>query len=521
MKKNLKGNLKRWIAFLLAVVLIVTTCVYSSDAHLRAEGGAEPAETVSETETIVAEDITEEAPETEEMGDSGQSEPEVADDISEPDDDITPGEEVAPINPTGGNEEAENFPEAGAEETASPVETESPDPSASPSASPSAAPVPSESPEVKDEYKVVFDCDSDKGTVTVKEPVDFTGSEDKVEKESTVKFTVEPKDGYQVDEVRVKGNTEPVEADGDGIYTLEINSDTKVKVAFAEDAKEQEEDEEEELQDSYNVTISTSENGTVTVNAAEEEAVKVASSCSTTVEEGTAISFTVEPDEGYTGSVAVDGKSADAASISENSSTYELNIKSDTEVEVTFTAEEEKEDEDEEVKEYTVTINVPGAKGAVTVNTLDESVDATNGFSGTVEKGSSLIFDVEPDEGYMIGRVAVNGKAVSAASTDENVSTYELNEINVDTVINIYFGTDNLGISNIINSLYGVTALAETSSNSITCTVGESKKILKPTEKWNCSWEYKESEIISVVKNSDGSITVTGKNIGEATIICE
>ena len=308
MKKNLKGNLKRWIAFLLAVVLIVTTCVYSSDAHLRAEGGAEPAETetVSETETIVAEDITEETSETEEgeKGESGQSEPEVTDDSSEPDNDITSGEEPAPIDPTEGNDgdegtEAfpEDSPEVGAEETDSPVETESPDPSASPSVSPSAAPVPSESPEVKDEYKVVFDCDSDKGTVAVKEPMDFTGSEDMVEKESTVKFAVEPKDGYQVDEVRVKGNTEPVEADGDGIYTLEINSDTQVKVAFAEDAKEQEEDEEEELQDSYNVTISASKNGTVTVNTSDEEAVKVVSSYSTTVEEGTGISFTVEPNE--------------------------------------------------------------------------------------------------------------------------------------------------------------------------------------------------------------------------------
>ncbi len=446
MKKNLKGNLKRWIAFLLAVVLIVTTCVYSSDAHLRAEGGAEPAETetVSETETIVAEDITGEAPEpeeTEEMGDSGQSEPEVADDISEPDDDITLGEEVAPINPTGGNEEAENFPEAGAEETDSPVETESSDPSASPSASPSAAPVPSESPEVKDEYKVVFDCDSDKGTVIVKEPMDFTGFEDMVEKESTVKFTVEPKDGYQVDEVRVKGNAEPAEADGDGIYTLEINSDTNVKVAFAEDAKEREEDEEEELQDSYNVTISASKNGTVTVNTSDEEAVKVVSSFSKAVEEGTGISFTVEPNEGYTGSVVIDGKTADAVSISENSSAYELNIKSDMEVEVTFTAEEEKEVEDEEVKEYKVTINVPEAKGTVTVNTSDESVDATNGFSGTVEKGSSLIFDVEPDEGYIVG-VTVNGETVDAASTDEDVSRYELYEISADTEVSVGFISD-------------------------------------------------------------------------------
>lgn len=452
MKKNLKGNLKRWIAFLLAVVLIVTTCVYSSDAHLRAEGGAEPAETetVSETETIVAEDITEETSETEEgeKGESGQSEPEVTDDSSEPDNDITSGEEPAPIDPTEGNDgdegtEAfpEDSPEVGAEETDSPVETESPDPSASPSASPSAAPVPSESPEVKDEYKVVFDCDSDKGTVIVKEPMDFTGFEDMVEKESTVKFTVEPKDGYQVDEVRVKGNTEPVEADGDGIYTLEINSDTQVKVAFAEDAKEQEEDEEEELQDSYNVTISTSENGTVTVNASEEKAVKVESSYSTTVEEGTAISFTVEPDEGYTGSVAVDGKTADAASISENSSAYELNIKSDTEVEVTFTAEEEKEVEDEEVKEYKVTINVQEAKGTVTVNTSDESVDATNGFSGTVEKGSSLSFEVEPDEGYIVG-VTVNGETVDAASTDEDVSRYELYEISADTEVSVGFISD-------------------------------------------------------------------------------
>ena len=70
----------------------------------------------------------------------------------------------------------------GAEETDSPVETESPDPSASPSVSPSAAPVPSESPEVKDEYKVVFDCYSYKGTVIVKEPLYFRGFDDLVEK---------------------------------------------------------------------------------------------------------------------------------------------------------------------------------------------------------------------------------------------------------------------------------------------------------------------------------------------------
>ena len=48
MKKILKGNLKRWIAFLLAVVLIATTCVYSSDAFLRAEGDETQAENQTE-----------------------------------------------------------------------------------------------------------------------------------------------------------------------------------------------------------------------------------------------------------------------------------------------------------------------------------------------------------------------------------------------------------------------------------------------------------------------------------------
>ena len=50
MKKNLKRNFKRWIAFVLAVVIIMTTCVYSSDAYLRATGDGQ-----GETEPTVSE----------------------------------------------------------------------------------------------------------------------------------------------------------------------------------------------------------------------------------------------------------------------------------------------------------------------------------------------------------------------------------------------------------------------------------------------------------------------------------
>lgn len=90
----MKKNLKRWIAFLLAVVLIAGTCVYSSDAFLRADGGdgSEPAAEYVESRqemTVVSEtgELTDRVANEVDDGDGVYSEEEEApkDDGEDPD----------------------------------------------------------------------------------------------------------------------------------------------------------------------------------------------------------------------------------------------------------------------------------------------------------------------------------------------------------------------------------------------------------------------------------------------------
>ena len=158
MKKILKGNLKRWIAFLLAVVLIATTCVYSSDAFLRAEGDetqaenqAEPAsEEVEVIPTEVDEPEQDPEPEAEESNEEETEEEPVEEDVVEipaeaPEEpDVNPEETTTP-------EVLPESPETTPEQPADPSVSPAIDPSASPSVSPSA--VPSASPE-KEEGEV-------------------------------------------------------------------------------------------------------------------------------------------------------------------------------------------------------------------------------------------------------------------------------------------------------------------------------------------------------------------------------
>ena len=162
MKKILKGNLKRWIAFLLAVVLIATTCVYSSDAFLRAEGDetqaenqAEPAsEEVEVIPTEVDEPEQDPEPEAEESNEE-ETEEETEEEPVEEDVVEIPAEapEEPDVNPeeTTTPEVLPESPETTPDQPADPSVSPAIDPSASPSVSPSA--VPSASPE-KEEGEV-------------------------------------------------------------------------------------------------------------------------------------------------------------------------------------------------------------------------------------------------------------------------------------------------------------------------------------------------------------------------------
>ena len=154
MKKNLKRNFKRWIAFVLAVVIIMTTCVYSSDAYLRATDNPEQTEAVQEptvvTDTIVPEDIPEEV--IEEETDEPEEEEEIQqetpeEEIEDTSDDDEPEEpEPIPNDETEENEEKPaDTPEASPEEN--PEETPEESPEASPIETPEGEPTPIPSPE--------------------------------------------------------------------------------------------------------------------------------------------------------------------------------------------------------------------------------------------------------------------------------------------------------------------------------------------------------------------------------------
>ena len=528
MKKVLKGNLKRWIAFLLAVVLVVTTCVYSSDAHLRAtEGDPEPleteTETVSETNAIVAENISEEVSEPGDAGtdDSEQQDPVTTDDGAGTDESNSSGEaqtpDAAPTEGDGGattpEPEAVDAATASPEAEASPEATESTEPSASPSASPSATPVPSEKPAEENECKVIFTYDEAKGKVVVKEPAGFSGKEDTVEKESVVKFTVEPEDGYLVKEVKVEGETDPVEPDSDEVYTLDINAETKVKVTFEEEVKKTDEN-SETAKTSYKVTISAEENGTVTVNTSEGEEAEVSGTYRETVEEGASMSFTVEPEDGYTSSVTIDGEAVSETSV------YELKeISADTEVKVTFTADEkEEEDDSQEADEYKLTVNVSG-EGTVTVNTSEGEADASNGYSETVEKGSSVSLDVKADEGYT-GTVTVNGESVAAASEDENVSTYEINDINADTVVDVEFAAEEAEEYEVILNVPEAngTVKVNTSEGGATDVAGSYSETVKEGDTFSFSVEP-ERLFTSVVTVNGKTVSATSKTLNVSTYV--
>lgn len=162
MKKILKGNLKRWIAFLLAVVLIATTCVYSSDAFLRAEGDETQAENQTEPASEEVEVIPTEVDEPEqdpepEAEESNEEETEEETEEEPVEEDVVEIPAEAPEEPDVNPEETTTpevlpeSPETTPEQPADPSVSPAIDPSASPSVSPSA--VPSASPE-KEEGEV-------------------------------------------------------------------------------------------------------------------------------------------------------------------------------------------------------------------------------------------------------------------------------------------------------------------------------------------------------------------------------
>ncbi|MCM1561074.1 MAG: InlB B-repeat-containing protein, partial [Butyrivibrio sp.] len=237
--------------------------------------------------------------------------------------------------------------------------------------------------EGKKEYTVTFSLSGANGTVKVSTPdsgemteIAEDYFEETLAEASQVTFTVQADEGYVIEKVMVNDERKYSDSqDGDTYtYILEsIDSDKAVKISFTEEAEEVEEPDAEEEEESetatYKLTVNVPEaNGTVTVSTAADENADASKGYSADVEEGTNVSLTAEPAEGYViDSVEVNGQAASASSETEEASTYEIaEIKEDTEVTITFQeemrpvifkAQRAAVLADVSVKEYTITVD--------------------------------------------------------------------------------------------------------------------------------------------------------------------
>jgi len=203
-------------------------------------------------------------------------------------------------------------------------------------------------------------------------------SEDQtVEYGSDITFTFEPNIGYHIYEVLIDGENDP-DAVESGTYTFEdVTEPHSIEVVFAINT--------------YIIEVAAGDNGTIT--PAEDQI----------VDYGSDITFIIEPNTGYyIEDVLVDGVSNPDA-IEAGSYTFEF-VTEEHSIEVTFAI-------------YTYTIEVSAGENG----TIEPSEDQI------VEYGSDMTFTFEPNTGYYIEEVLIDGvndpDAVEAGTyTFENIT---------------------------------------------------------------------------------------------------
>lgn len=275
---------KRWLAMLLAFTLAFSNVAYldvPSVVIAAEETPEEPADKSAEETTADTSESTPGASEVTE--ESGTSEEETSEVTTE-----TSSESTTTADDTQQSDEStetvENTAEAPTEDSAvnQPVKK--------------APAKPAEENTEVSEYTVTFNYNEEEGTVTVTEPAEFSGKSGTVNKDTSVRFTVSPKEGYKVSTVKAGGNDITPE---NGTYILKnIGSDTEVVVTFEAEVAETSGDDGEGSDDGesdpetvfHEVKLNVvGDNGTVTVTSPEDFNGKV--------KEGETVIFTVSPDD--------------------------------------------------------------------------------------------------------------------------------------------------------------------------------------------------------------------------------
>ena len=268
----------------------------------------------------------------------------------------------------------------------------------------------------------------------------------------TIAFT--PNNGYRIKSLKVNGSSKTASTS----YDVTVNADTSVEVEFEEIP---EDPTPTPTPTTYTLSIKAVGNGSANYGG---EVIKE-SSRNYSINEGSSVSISFAPDEGY----RIESVKVNGSNIGDGNS-YSTTINANTTVEVVFEAIP--------VTTYTLTVTAIG-NGVATFNGT-EVRDGSQSF--VVNEGPDAIISFTPDMGYKVDVVKADGNVVEVAES------YTIGNITSDKTIEVAFAEmdRNFSIDGVgyqIESFDDNTVTLTGVQNSITLEVSD--KISYQAQDWN------------------------------------
>ena len=307
-----------------------------------------------------------------------------------------------------------------------------------------------------------------------------------------VEFTIDAKDGYALDTIQVNSKTEytndDITAPVEGTWTLEnVQEAAEVVVTFGEDENDNgvPDDKEEPEEEQYTVTASSDNEEQGSIDPTEA-----------TVDAGDDLPFTIHAEDGCAlDYITVNGDVVYSNNDPENAFTGSWtleDIREDSEVVAYFGADEDEDGVPDEPSYWTIEASAGSGGG------IDPEGDVF------VPDGGDQRFDFDPDRGYEIDRVRVDG------DSERVRSSYTFEEVTENHTIRVTFTeTDEGGDDdNDDDDDGGITYLT------ITATAGEGGSI-SPDGRVQVAYDRNKSFIIQADEGYElADVLVDGRSVG-------
>ena len=307
-----------------------------------------------------------------------------------------------------------------------------------------------------------------------------------------VEFTITAEDGYALDTIQVNGKTEytndDITAPFEGTWTLEnVQEAAEVVVTFGEDENDNgvPDDKEEPEEEQYTVTASSDNEEQGSIDPTEA-----------TVDAGDDLTFTIHAEDGCAlDYITVNGDVVYSNNDPENAFTGSWtleDIREDSEVVAYFGADEDEDGVPDEPSYWTIEASAGSGGG------IDPEGDVF------VPDGGDQRFDFDPDRGYEIDRVRVDG------DSERVRSSYTFEEVTENHTIRVTFTeTDEGGDDDDDDDDdSGITYLT------ITATAGEGGSI-SPDGRVQVAYDRNKSFIIQADEGYElADVLVDGRSVG-------